>query len=225
MKKLFTILTTVFFLTCIYAQEDEPQKRSLLSYSADFMMEFEPAVYINPESTLVSAPSPVVYPISIGFLWPDDTVFAVQPTLSFFMMQHLFYNNKALPAEIENRTTTTLSFMVTIPLVFSIYLTKSRFQIYGGPGILARFGFLSPGVNDSDTGWTGSAGRDADSINQWFWNGMRCFYMNLGGSWLYNLPHAIKAGPVINCCIPVGGLISDQSIQGMMISIGIKICR
>ena len=75
-------------------------------------------------------------------------------------MHHLFYNNMALPAEIENRTTTTLSFMVNIPLVFSIFLAKSRFQIYGGPGMLIRFGLLSPGVKDSDTGWTGSAGGD-----------------------------------------------------------------
>lgn len=131
----------------------------------------------------------------------------------------------ALPAEIENRTTTTLSFMVNIPLVFSIFLAKSRFQIYGGPGMLIRFGLLSPSVKDSDTGWTGSAGGDADSINQWFWNDMRWFYLNLGGSWLYNLPHAIKAGPVINCSIPIGGLISSQNVQGMMISVGIKICR
>ena len=30
----------------------------------------------------------------------------------------------ALPAEIENRTTTTLSFMLNIPAVFSFFLTK-----------------------------------------------------------------------------------------------------
>ena len=77
-------------------------------YSADFVLQFEPGIYLNTESVLVSAPSPIVYPISVGFIWPDSTVFSVQPTVSFFMMQHLYYDDKALPAEIENRTTTTL---------------------------------------------------------------------------------------------------------------------
>ena len=115
MKKLFLIFTTVFFLMPLFAQEESIDKPH---YSADFVMQFEPGILINTESVLVSAPSPIVYPISVGFIWPDAATLAIQPTVSFFMMQHLYYDDRALPAEIENRTTTTLSFMLNIPAVY-----------------------------------------------------------------------------------------------------------
>ena len=150
---------------------------------------------------------------------------AVQPTISFFMMNHLLYEDKALPAEIENRTTTTLSFMLNIPAVLSYYLENSCFQLTGGLGVFMRFGILSPGVNEGDSGWTGSAGEDAKKINEYFWSKMRWFYITGGGSWLYNLTPQLRAGPVMNISIPVGGLIVDHDLQGMLISLGIKICR
>ena len=239
MKKLLFILAAVFLFSQVFAQEEEvtPEVTSEVSEETteaastgkkipiDFVLQFEPGVYINTESTLVSAPSPIVYPVTFGILWPNESRFSVQPTLSFFLMYHLMYNNRALPAEIENRTTTTLSFMLNIPVMYSVYLKKSRFQFNAGVAMLIRFGFLSLGVKDSDSGWTGSAGGDVSAINSWFWNDMRWFYLTIGTSWLYNLTPQLKAGPVINCYIPVGGLISDHDVQGMMISLGIKICR
>ena len=233
MKKIFCFFTAVFFLfsfEALNAQELEseapqetPQTKQELPL--DFVMQFEPAVYINTESTLVSAPSPIVYPISIGFLWPDYSTIAVQPTLSFFMMNHLLYDDKAVPAEIENRTTTTLSFMLNVPIVISLFLENSRFQFYAGPSVLMRFGLLAHGVKDSDSGWSGSAGSDVKAINSWFWGNARWFYLSAGGSWLYNLTPQLKAGPTVSVYIPVGGLIKDKSVQAMIISTGIKICR
>ena len=220
MKRLLAILAAFFLISGLFAQEDEETPSSI-----DFVLQFEPALYLNTESTLVSAPSPIVYPISIGFLWPNYSKIAVQPTLSFFMMNHLLYDDKALPAEIENRTTTTLSFMLNIPAVFSFFLTNSRFQVGFGPAFLMRFGLLSPGVKEGDSGWTGSAGQDVSDINSYFWKDLHWFYTSLGGSWLYNLTPQLRAGPTINVYLPVGGLISDHNAQAMIISTGIKICR
>ncbi len=230
MKRLLLVIAVCLFFSNIFAQEEnsdipESEKKLASLQSMDFVMQFKPALYLNPESTLVSAPSPIVYQISLGFLWPDYTLIAIQPTISFFMMNHLLYEDKALPAEIENRTTTTLSFMLNIPAVFSIYLKNSCFQFSIGAGLLMRFGLLSAGVKDTDSGWTGSAGGDVEIINKYFWNNMRWFYVNVEGSWMYNLTSKLRAGPVIDCSIPVGGLISDHSPQAMLISIGIKICR
>lgn len=249
-KRFFLIFTCFLFLFPLLAEEeaiisdsdslsdsdavsdsisvsdfDSAQDSLSTSSSADFVLQFEPGVYINTESTLVSAPSPIIYPISIGFLWPDKGMFAIQPTISFFMMQHLFYEDKALPAEIENRTTTTLSFMLNIPAVYSIYLQKSNFQLNLGLGLYMRFGLLSPGVKPEDSGWSGSAASDVDEINNYFWGKMRWFYVTAGGSWLYNLTPQLRAGPTINVYLPVGGLVSDKSAQAMIISAGIKICR
>ena len=229
MKRLFSILAAVIFISSVYAQETDLQELSRNEKSSgipvDFVLQFEPSLYLNTESTLVSAPSPIIYPVSIGFLWPDYSTIAIEPTLSFFMMNHLLYENKAIPAEIENRTTTTLSFMLNIPVVFSFFLHSSRFQLDVGPAILMRFGLLSPGVKESDSGWTGTAAEDVTAINSWFWNDLRWFYLTAGGSWLYNLDSKLMAGPVINISIPLGGLIVDKDAQGMLISLGIKICR
>ena len=236
MKKLFLIFINLLFLTGLYAQEaainsdeaealETPEKAEASAKSAKFVMQFEPGFYINTSSPLISAPSPIIYPISLGFIWPEQSTIAIQPTVSFFMMQHLYYEDMALPAEIENRTTTTLSFMLNIPAVYSIFMENSRFQFSGGSGIFMRFGILSPGVKESDSGWSGSAGEDATKINEYFWENMRWFYLTLGANWLYNLTPQLRAGPTINVYIPVGGLISDGSAQAMIISAGIKICR
>ena len=223
MKKLLLIFTALFFLTALFAQEENEEVPKKLT--ADFVMQFEPGLYLNTESPLISAPSPIIYPISLGFLWPDDSKIAIQPVVSFFMMNHLLYEDKALPAEIENRTTTTLSFMLNIPAVYSIDLEKSNFQFSAGLGVYMRFGLLSPGVKENDSGWTGSAGEDVSKINEYFWGKMRWLYATAGGSWLYNLTPQLRAGPTINVYVPVGGLISDGSAQAMLISAGIKICR
>lgn len=250
MKKIFfLIFTSLLFLTSLTADEAENPATSAdnsqeliseaniidspaetaetaeKSFPADFVLQFEPGIYINSESSLVSAPSPIIYPISIGFLLPEKSWIAVQPTISFFMMNHLFYQDMALPAEIENRTTTTLGFMLNIPAVFSFYLENSSFQLNCGLGAFMRFGLLAAGVKDTDSGWTGSAGTDAEKINNYFWEKMRWLYLTAGGSWLYNLTPQLRAGPTINVYLPVGGLISDQSAQAMIISAGIKICR
>lgn len=240
-KKFLLIFSGLFFIFPLFAQEEtveaeQPAEQtieqpaafdfnSISQYTPDFILQFEPGFYINTESPLVSAPSPIIYPISFGVLWPDTTQLAIQPTLSFFMMTHLLYKDMALPAEIENRTTTTLSFMLNIPVVYSIYLQNSRFQISGGLGVFMRFGILSPGVKDTDSGWSGSAGEDVGKINNYFWGKMRWLYLTAGGSWLYNLTPQLRAGPTLNIYVPVGGLISDKTAQAMIISAGIKICR
>ena len=227
MKKKILIALSIFLLTSVFAQESLKKPESFKEFiqTSDFVLKFEPAVYVNTESTLVSAPSPIIYPISIGFIWPNYTLISVQPTLSFFMMNHLYYNGRAVPAEIENRTTTTLSFLLNIPAVYSFFKENSRFEAYGGLGILMRFGILSHGVNESDSGYLGTASQDVSAINKYFWNDLHWLYFTSGGSWLYNLTSELRAGPTLSIALPIGSLISDHDVQGMIISLGIKICR
>jgi len=195
-------------------------------HTLDFIMEFEASLYLNPEyKELNSAPSPINFQPSIGLLWPNYSVIAVQPTLSFFYMNHLWYEDRALPAEIENRTSTTLSFLLQIPAVFTIFLKDSRFQFSLGPAIMLRFAYLAHGVSATDTGYTGSAASDISKMNSWFWSDGRWFYLSAGANWLYHITSQLRAGPTITANIPVGGLISDHSLQGLTISTGIKICR
>lgn len=225
-KKIIVVLL-ITLLTCkAFSQSEEiPQeeKKSFLE-KTDFVLQFEPAFYLSPESSANKSNTiNALYPVSIGFLWPNDYFIAIQPTISFFQMHHLLYNGTPLPAEIENRTTTTLAFMLNIPAVYTLKLKGSKFQFSAGPGIFLRFGLLSKGVNKTDPGYSGSAESDTKLINKWFWKNCHWLYLNFGVSWLYPITTKIEIGPVLNAFIPVGSLIDQHTVQGLMFSLGVKL--
>ncbi|MCR5188189.1 MAG: hypothetical protein K6C97_04575 [Treponema sp.] len=210
----------IFFLGNLFKP---PKSFSEFTGALDFVMQFEPGVSINTESNLVSAPSPIIYPITIGALWPDYTFFATQPSIAFFMTNHLWYDGKALPAEIENRTSTTLNFLFTIPAVISLYIGNFRLQLMPGLSILARFAFLANNINASDSGYSGSAASDVENINKYFWSNGRFFYFSSGVSMLFKVTDTIKVGPVVNVYLPIVPLVTGEGLQATIISIGVKI--
>lgn len=239
MKKLILILTLSLFSISLFAQETlEPEEETVdykgqdfvqsenfleFIHSLDFVFQMEPGMYLNTESKLISAPSPVIYPVTMGILWPNYTFIAVQPSVSFFMMNHLWYEDRALPAEIENRTSTTLSFMFTLPVTISIYTKNSRLQLMPGVSLLARFGLLANNVKPEDYGYTGSAGEDITEINNWFWENANFLYLSAGAAWIFNFHNNAKAGPVLNLYIPIGSAINYEGMQGFIVSAGFKI--
>ena len=233
LKKLFAFL--LIASTCFSSLISQEADANVTSsdglpegfiYTLDFVMEFEGCAYINPEyKELNSGQSPINFQPSIGVLWPNYSWIAVQPSVSFFYMNHLWYEDRALPAEIENRTSTTFSFLINLPAVFSIILDTSRFQFSIGPSALLRFATLASGISAEDTGYLGSAAADVEAMNNWFAQGGRWFYISAGIDWLYHLTPQLRAGPVLKANIPLGSLITDKSAQGMLFSIGIKICR
>ena len=215
--------------TSILGSPFQPAKSfSEFIHSLDFIFQMEGGPYINPdtknsEGKIVSAPSPVIYPLTIGLIWPNTTFISVQPTLSFSMMTHLWYDGKALPAEIENRTSTTLSFMINIPAVISLYFGKSRLQLMPGAAVNIRYAMLANNVSADDSGYSGTAGQDIENINSWFWADGRFFYLTSAISWLYNPYANVKIGPVISMYLPIIPLMMGQGFQGTIISLGLKI--
>lgn len=204
----------------IYAQ---PASFTDVLHSTDFVASMGPGLYFNTYDKTVSAPSPFIYPVQFGFIWPNYTFLAFEPTVTFFYMYHLYYNNIALPAEIENRTTLTLNFMLNFPIVFSLYYGNNRLQLNAGIALLMRFGLQATGVSGSDTGSTGSAAGDVAAINNWFWQNARFLYISAGASWLFGLTGNLKAGPTVNVYLPVGTVFSGENVQGMIVSVGMKI--
>lgn len=200
-----------------------PKNFSDLLQQFSFDIQLGPALYINTESTLVSAPSPIVFPVGIGFIWPRDCFISFQPSISYFMMHYLWYNGKALPAEIENRTATSLSFFMNLPAVFSFYGHYSRAQVAVGAGMLFRIIFLSPGVYEYDSGFSGSAGNDVALINQYFNSGARFLYLTSDLSWLFDITRYLKAGPFTAVYFPLGSLINNEGLSGFMVTAGIRI--
>lgn len=214
-QKLKIFFLTTFFLII---------QSFSFSKNVDFIFDFGANLYLNPESSsLNSAPSPVNFEFSFGALIPNETFISVQPSLTFFSMNYLWYEDRALPAEIESRTGTALSFFFNVPLTFTLNLANSKLLFSAGGGALMRFAFLSSGVSSEDFGYSGSAKSDIENMNSWFWQKARWFYSTLEFSWLYNVTQKLKAGPNVSIKLPLGSMISDHSFSAAIFSAGIKI--
>jgi hypothetical protein len=195
-------------------------------HQVDIFTAFAPVFILNTEAGTKSAPSPVVYPLSIGVSWPDYYFVSFQPRLSFYYNYYLWNNDEqtALPAEVENRTATALTFLFTLPAVFSFHFTeRTSFEAEAGVSLLLRAGIISNGVSASDSGTSGSAESDTALINEWFWSNGRFLYAETGVSWLYAFSGIVKGGPELHFYLPLGSLFSGRGMDAMMLSAGIKL--
>lgn len=222
LKLLFVVLLSLLALNC-FSQETEPAETDIIevpetpsSHTVSFIASMGPGMYLNTVSSKYSAPSPIIYPVQMGILWPNYTTTAFEPSLSFFYMYHLYYNNMALPAEIENRTTFTPTFILNLPVAFNFYFGNNRLQVNAGLALVMRFGVKANGVDDSEAG-------EIEAINKWFWQNARCVYLSTGASWIFGHTKNFKAGPTINIYFPMGTLFSGEGLQGMMATVGMKI--
>lgn len=242
MRKYIFSLILIFSLCCemAFGQElVESKKKNLFGkkyekpssvkdffHQVDMSIKLGTTTYINSldeKTSAISAPSPIVFMPGIGVIWPNFTFIAVEPTLYFYYSYYQWANGMAVPAEIENRTATTLSFMIDVPVVFSFFLKKSKIQAGIGPAALLRFAFLSGGVKETDYGFSGNAANDVSLINSYFWDKARFLYLSVSAAWLFNFYKNSKAGPFAKMYLPIGSQIADEGINGMIVSIGLKV--
>ncbi|MBP3708896.1 MAG: hypothetical protein J6I73_00590 [Treponema sp.] len=206
------------------AREAESGKKS--NRRIDFMIVLGPAFLFNKEAKTESAPSPVVFPVTFGVSFPNNTFVSFQPRLSFFVNYYLWSNSAqiALPAEVENRTATSLSFLVTLPAVFSFHVSRnSALEVQAGLSALMRFAILAHGVSAGDSGASGNAGSDVKHINKWFWGGARWLYIDTGLAWLYQFSSGTKIGPEARFYFPLGSLFTGRGVDAFIASAGIKV--
>lgn len=198
--------------------------KSSKSYS--FFVTAGPMLMVNTSSSTDSAPSPVMFSCGFGATLFQDRMFQFQPRLSFFTNYYLWNNDMALPAEVENRTATALSFMFDLPATYTWQNGKNEFQAGAGLGFLARIGILSNGVSGSDENRddsTRDATQDVKDINSWFWSDMRFLYPELCGSWTYTTPSGWKVGAEARLYLPLGSLITGRGLDATIISLAAKI--
>lgn len=210
MKKFF--LVAAVFSFCFFCHAER---------KADLFFEFTPTLLINTDGGKNSAPSPIVYPVTLGVVLPKDSNISFAPSLSFFTNYYLLTEDGAAPAEIENRTATVFSFLIDIPAAFTLKtFEKHNFIISTGPSILARFGVLSSGVKDSDPGLKGSAKDDVTEINSYFWEDGNFLYLNGKFTYLYKFSDLIKAGPHFKLYLPLGQIFTGKGLNASLIGIG-----
>ena len=189
----------------------------------DFNIQMSSSIYVNTQSPLVSAPSPILFPFTIGFSWPNYTFLAIQPSVSFFILNSLWHNEMALPSEIENRTATSYCLFFNIPASFSLYLKQSKIQLSVGAGILLPITAISVGVSPTDSGTSGSAELDVAKIQEYYISKGRLFYITAELSWLFDITNKMKLGPVIGAYFPLGSFINDEGFSRFMGHVGVKI--
>lgn len=215
MKKKILILFAVLLLAGKIAAQDSETKDSN-NKRIDFMFKLPLSFYLNTGDKKASAPSPVVFNPGVGLVFPNDYWVSFQPGLNFYYSYYLWYEGRALPAEIENRTATTLSFMLDLPAVFSVSLKNSKLEFNAGPSVLMRFGWKSNGTSDAEAS-------DVKEINSYFWSKARFLYLAGGISWLTEIPSGTNFGPFMTFYLPVGSLAAHESMNGMIISAGLKV--
>ena len=245
MKKIF-IFALVFSLLCISAFCQEESERDYvdekdmsvteveeliqskgLIYRIDFVFGIEPFVSINThkknsEGKFISAPSPISIPVYIGLSVPNYTALSFQPSLRFFTSYNLVYDGMVLPAEVENRTGQTLSFLVNLPIVFKLnYKDRCSWSVLAGVAGLFRYAMLPSNVKESDPGFTGTIKSDIDYMNSWYYKNLRFLYISAAIDWLFYYG-TTKYGPEFSVFFPIS-TFSDKSLDGMMIGVGIKV--
>lgn len=213
MKKNLLLYFVLFCLTLPFFAEKP----------VDFTVTFEPTLIINTDKPEDSAPSPVVYPLSFGVIFPKETLISFQPRISFFTNYYLWNGKGAYPAEIENRTATAFSFLIDLPIGFTFTPgEKHKITLGTGPSILARFAFLSHAVSGSDSGYgDNTASDDVSKINEAFWNDASFLFINMYSSYLYKFSEKISAGPETHFYLPIGSLACGNGMNSAMISMGI----
>lgn len=190
----------------------------------DFIFGFEPTIYMNAHSKTTSAPSPIVYPLYFGFNWPNDTFISFEPSFKFFSTYYLVNNDMVLPAEIENRTVNAYSCMFNIPVVFKFkFWDKFDVKLNSGIGFLIRIPSLAEGVSPDDSGYYGTAQDDYEYIKNWLVLSWRFLYLSGGVDCLFKITDTLSMGPEFSMYLPLGTIFSDWTVDGMMVSVGVKI--
>lgn len=201
------------------AKEAEGQRRKYF-----WIFDMGPIMTVNTESRAKSAPSPIAFSCGMGVKLFTDQKISFTPEISFFTNYYLWDGKNALPAEVENRTATVLSFLIDLPAVYNIETGKDySFEAGAGLAFLARYGLLSHGVKSSDPGVSGDAKGDVEKINGWLMSDMRFLFPELTGAWNYKISERLQAGLAMRIYFPLGSLINGRGLDAMMIRVSARL--
>lgn len=163
---------------------------------------------------LASAPSPLEGFLGAEYRLPLKPKFFFAPSASLYMTRYLWANDRALPAEIENRTAYVP--VLILDNAFLYHIEKDRFQYAfgGGPALVIRYGFLESGVgkDEQNAGDSLNAGDQVKAVNKYFWSSGRWLYPMLQGSVRYRLETGWGAGFTMRVGIPFFNLWATPKV-------------
>jgi hypothetical protein len=203
------------------AASDSAAEKTASVHTYSLFLTAGPNVLVNTASSTSSAPSPIMFSCGFGATLFTNKPVQFEPRLSFFTNYYLWNNARALPAEVENRTATVLSFMFDLPAAYTWKYNAHSFEAGAGLGFLARVGILSNGVSGSDKNRDDSsrtASEDVSDINSYFWSGARFLYPEIFGVWTYDIRSGWKAGLETRLYFPLGSFIAGSGMDAAIIS-------
>ncbi len=174
-------------------------------------------VGINPDGStggLSSAPSPIAGFVGAEYRYPLKKDVLIAPSVSLYGLRYLWADDRALPAEIENRTAFVPTLLIDCPFLYRIEKGRLLYSFGGGPGILLRWGFLESGVGEDEKSYSEdmAAGEQVKEINKYLWGSARWFYPVLEGNIRYRLDNGWGAGCTARIGIPIFNLWSKPSV-------------
>jgi hypothetical protein len=173
---------------------------------------------------LSSAPSPIAGFLTVEYRLALNSDVAFAPNASLYFQQYLWDDGtqRALPAEIENRTAFVPTLFIDLPFLY--HFRKDRFDVSfgGGPAFIIRYGFLESGVAaDEQYPYEDlNAADQVSAINSYLWNYGRWFCPTIQAGVRYELENGWGAGLTLRLGIPVSNLWSSPPvpfIDSMMI--------
>lgn len=177
---------------------------------------------------LSSAPSPLRGFLGLEYRYPFRDRIVLSPSVSLWSVKYLWADDRALPAEIENRTAMVPSIFLEVPFLYTFERGDFLFRAGGGLGFLIRFAFLEFGVDADEKSYEEdlSAGQQVARINRYLWSDARWVYPTLQGEMTYRLENGWGAGLTLRVGIPIFNLWATPSVpfaDSLMVMVAVTI--
>jgi hypothetical protein len=188
-------------------------------------------VGINPDGStggLSSAPSPIAGFLGVEYRYPIKRDVLIAPSISLYGLRYLWADDRALPAELENRTAFVPTLLIDCPFLYRVERGRMLYTFGGGPAVTLRWGFLESGVGKDEKSYSEdmTAGDQVKEVNKYLWGSGRWFYPMLAGTARYRLDNGWGAGLNLRIGIPIFNLWSKPSVpfyDSMMIMAALAI--
>ena len=175
-----------------------------------------PAPVGSKPGGLSSAPSPITGYITAEYRLALRSDIAFAPNVSLYFLQYLWDDGtqRALPAEIENRTAFVPSLFIDLPFLYHFRKDRFDFAFGGGAAFILRYGFLESGVaaDEKYSNEDLNAAEQVSAINSYLWNYGRWFCPTIQAGVRYELENGWGAGLTFRLGIPVSNLWSSPSV-------------
>jgi hypothetical protein len=145
--------------------------------------------------------------LGVGLVFPLPVPgLSVNPSMEFYSNYYAWYDSRALPIDVENRTAIVYGCILDIPATYKFTLGKAHdLSAQLGVAAVMRAGFRAS--DDVDV-----TQEDVNSIVAYMWGKGRFFYPSVGINYSYRLTDWVRIGVTGRALIPVFNLWTREDL-------------